>query len=390
MAFPASYAQARLWFLHQLQPQLTAYHLPTLWRLRGDLDAQALEQALSDLITRHPTLRTSFQLHNNTLLQLLQPPAPVHLEPEPLADRDPQALLRDWLQQEAATPFDLSSGKLLRARLLQLAPQEHLLLINHHHIASDGWSLSILAADLTALYNARRTAQAHQLPQLPLYYQDYAAWQHQRLSGDRLDTLNAYWSQQLSGLEPLEMPTDRPRPATRSYTGDHVSFSIDPSLLKPLEQLCRSQGATLQMGLLTLLSLLLHRYSRQDDFAIAIPIWGRNHPDLEPLIGFFINTLPIRIRCSPRLSFQQILSQVATTSLAAYDHQDLPFEQIVEALQPERDTSRNPLAQVMLHSWSSPSTASAGSMALILNPSTPTITPPDSIWSSSAGATKLA
>ncbi|MFM8277019.1 MAG: amino acid adenylation domain-containing protein, partial [Cyanobium sp.] len=347
-AFQASFAQARLWFLHQLKPQLCAYHLPFLWRLQGDLDIASLQQALTALIERHPTLRTSFHLVGDEVVQLLHPSAPFPLRPEPLDGRDPEALIDTWLDQEATTPFDLSSGLLLRARLLQLAQDQHVLLLNHHHIASDGWSLSLLTRDLTALYNARRTGQPSPLQSLPVHYHDYAAWQRQRLSGSRLRVLQRHWIEALTGLQPLELPSDSPRPATPSYRGGQVAFTISAAQLQPFEALCRCQGATLQMGLLALLALLLHRISRQDDLAIGVPIWGRNHPDLESLIGFFVNTLPIRTRYSPQLSFRQFLDQVKTTSIAAYDHQELPFEQMVEALQPERDRSRNPLAQVLL------------------------------------------
>ena len=294
------------------------------WRLQGELDVAALQNALAGLIERHPTLRTSFQLHGSDVLQLIHPPAPIHLEIESLGDRDPDAVLQAWLQQEAATPFDLSSGTLLRARLLAVTEQEHILLLNHHHIASDGWSLSRFTRDLSALYNAHHNGHPPALQPLGLHYHDYAVWQRQLLNGPQLQTLHDYWIPQLTGLEPLELPTDHPRPATPTHRGADLSVSIEPSLLQPFEELCRSQGATLQMGLLALVALLLHRTSRQDDIAIGVPIWGRNHPDLEPLIGFFINTLPIRTHLSPDLSFRQLLDQVAATSLAAYDHQDLP------------------------------------------------------------------
>lgn len=348
IAFLASYAQSRLWFLHQLEPQLTAYHIPMLWRLRGDLDYKALQQAFFSLIERHPTLRTSFQLHGSDVVQILHSAELVQLVPVPLDARDAEAVIEQWLQQESTTPFDLSSGLLIRMRLLHVADQEHLLLINHHHIASDGWSQSVLTRDLTELYNARRSGQPPQLQRLKVRYQDYATWQRQRLSVDRLQTLKSYWIPQLTGIEPLELPSDHPRPATPSHKGSSVAFQITPELLAPFEKFCRSEGATLQMGLLALVSLLLHRYSRQDDFAIGIPIWGRNHPDLEPLIGFFVNTLPIRIRFDHGQTFRQVLRQVRTTSLEAYDHQELPFEQIIEALNLPRDASRNPLVQVML------------------------------------------
>lgn len=348
-AFPASYAQSRLWFLHQLQPDLTDYHLPALWRLSGNLDLKALRLALADLIERHPTLRTSFRLQGSEVVQIIHPAAHFLLDAEPIGDRNPDAVvIEQWMEQERTTPFDLASGQLLRARLLAVDHQHHLLLINHHHIASDGWSRSVLARDLTALYNARRSGQASELAPLRVHYRDYAAWQRQRLSGDHLQTLKDYWIPQLTALEPLELPSDHPRPATPSHRGASVSFQITPELLAPFEVLCRSEGATLQMGLLALLALLLHRYSRQDDFAIGVPIWGRNHPDLEPLIGFFINTLPVRTRFTPEQSFRELLQQVKASSLAAYDNQELPFEQMVEALNLPRDTSRNPLVQVML------------------------------------------
>jgi aspartate racemase len=265
-----------------------------------------------------------------------------------LGEGEPEAVIREWLEEESLTPFDLSVGRLLRARLLQVDGQEHVLLVNHHHIASDGWSRSVLARDLVELYNAERSGRSPQLEPLCIHYPDYAAWQRQRLSGDRLQELNDYWIGQLRNLEPLELPSDHPRPVTPSYRGEGVCFQIEPQLLEPFEELCRGEGATLQMGLLAVVALLLHRTSRQDEVAIGVPFWGRNHPELENLIGFFINTLPIRTRFQANQTFRDLLRQVKEASIAAYDHQELPFEQMVEALQVERDTSRNPLVQVML------------------------------------------
>ena len=247
-AYPASFAQARLWFLHQLQPGLTAYHLPTLWRLRGDLDTAALAQALTGLVERHPTLRSSFRLQGREVLQILHPPPEVPLRAEVPGDRDPQAVIGEWLVQEQATPFDFDAGPLLRARLLRLAPDEHLLLLNHHHIASDGWSTSVLAADLVALYNAHQAGRPPQLPPLRVHYQDYASWQRQRLGGERLETLLRYWLGELQGLEPLQLPTDHPRPATPSHRGSQVSFEIESALLGPFEALCRAEGTQLRVG----------------------------------------------------------------------------------------------------------------------------------------------
>ena len=348
VAYQASYAQARLWFLHQVDPELTAYHLPAVWKLMGDLDVPALQRALEGLIERHSTLRKSFQWQGSEVIQIVHPAAPFALTGEPLGERDPEVMIQGWLEEESRTPFDLTAGLLLRAMLLAVDGQEHVLLINHHHIASDGWSLSVMARDLVELYNAERIGRDPGLPPLPVHYPDYAAWQRQRLSGERLQDLNDYWISQLRDLEPLELPSDHPRPVTPSYRGESVCFQIEPALLEPFEELCRREGATLQMGLLAVVALLLHRYSRQEDFAIGVPIWGRNHPDLENLIGFFINTLPILTRFQTNQTFRDLLSQVKETSIGAYDHQELPFEQMVEALNVERDTSRNPLVQVML------------------------------------------
>ena len=346
--YQASFAQARLWTLHQLEPELTAYHLPEVWKLRGDLDVPALQRALEGLIERHSTLRTSFRLEGSEVIQIIHPAAPLLLSAEALGERDPEEVIGEWLEEEIRTPFDLTAGLLLRARLLAVDGKEHVLLINHHHIASDGWSRSVLARDLVELYNAQVAGRSAQLEPLSVHYEDYAAWQRQRLSGERLQELNDYWIGQLRDLDPLELPSDHPRPVTPSYRGDNVCFQIEPALLEPFEELCRREGATLQMGLLAVVALLLHRYSRQEDFAIGVPIWGRNHPDLEKLIGFFINTLPIRTRFQTNQTFRDLLSQVKESSIGAYDHQELPFEQMVEALNVERDTSRNPLVQVML------------------------------------------
>ncbi|MCP9888743.1 amino acid adenylation domain-containing protein [Cyanobium sp. ATX 6A2] len=347
-AYQASFAQSRLWLLQQLQPELTTYHMPALWRLRGELDVQALHAALVALSERHPTLCTSFRLEQGKVLQILHPSVAFPLTADTLGGRNAEEVIKGWLEEERSTPFDLASGVLLRARLLAVDDQEHVLLLNHHHIASDGWSLSVLHRDLIELYNAHHSNRSPQLPPLTVHYQDYAAWQRERLGGQRLQQLKDYWMPQLIGLQPLELPWDHTRPASPSYVGGRVSFRIEAELLRPFEELCRTEGATLQMGLLALVALLLHRYSRQDDFAIGVPIWGRNHPDLEPLIGFFINTLPIRTRFQREQSFRELLRQVKDTSVQAYEHEELPFEQMVEALQMERDTSRNPLVQVIL------------------------------------------
>jgi amino acid adenylation domain-containing protein len=355
-AYPASFAQARLWFLHQLERGLTAYHLPLLWRLRGDLDIPALTRALSLLVERHPSLRTSFSLQGREVVQIIHPPVEITLPEDVLGDRNAQQVIGQWLYEESHTPFDLTAGLLLRARLLRMDQEEHLLLINHHHIASDGWSCSVLTRDLLFLYDSTRSCSPPRLHPLTACYHDYASWQRRRLSGLFLQELSGYWIQRLEGVKTIVLPCDYRRPPSPSFRGGRLFLQIQPSLLQPFEVLCRSEGSTLQMGLVTLLALLLHRYSNQEDFAIGIPVWGRNDPtywrraagQLVDLIGFFINTLPIRISFLPSQTFRELLQQVKRTSLEAYEHHELPFEQIIDALKLERDTSRNPLIQVML------------------------------------------
>ena len=352
--YPASFAQARLWFLHQLEPGLTAYHMPALWRLRGNLDRSALERAVTALIERHPTLRTSFRLEGNVVQQVIHPPFPLLLAGERLDSREAAAVVDEWLREEGSTPFSLESGVLLRARLLEVTPDEHLFLLNHHHIASDGWSRSVLCEDLAALYNAARAGERPVLPDLGVHYHDYAAWQRERVRGSRAAGLVDHWTRSLEGVEPLALTADAPRPPSAGHAGGSVSFRIEPMRLAPFEELCRSQGATLHMGLLAAVALVLHRHGQQDDFAIGIPMWGRNQPQLEHLIGFFINTLPIRVRFGDRPSFRQLLAQVRETSIEAYAHQELPFEQIVASQRGARDPHRNPLVQVMLQVASMP------------------------------------
>ena len=347
-AFPSSYTQGRLWFLEQLQPSLTAYHLPALWQLSGELDLAALEYALGFLIERHSTLRSSFRPEGSELVQILHPPAPYPLTAEPIGDRDPEAVIEALFKHESSIPFDLTSGLLFRARLLAIESKKHLLLINCHHIALDACSLYVLIRDLSEFYNASLGSRCPQLKQFTVQYQDYAAWQHLRLSGSRRKALKDFWAAALAGLEPLQLSCDHPRSANPSHHGACHSFQIEPYLLNTFEQLCRSEGATLQLGLVAIVALLLHRYSHQHDFAIGVVISGRSHPDLEPLVGCFSNTLPIRTRFSPELTFRQLLAQVKATSIDAYKHQELPFEQMLEALNLDQDSSRNTLVQVML------------------------------------------
>ena len=346
--FPASFAQSAMWFLHQLAPGLDAYHLPSVWRLRGHLDATALGRALSGLVERHTSLRSGFEMADGELRQVVHPIPEFTMTAEPLGERDSAAVIAAWMDEEACRPFDLVRGPMLRARLLRVSGNEHVLLLNHHHIASDGWSVYVLLRDLAEFYNARRDQRPVRLDPLPIRYHDYARWQRGRLTGARLERLRTYWTGQLDGVGVLDLPADQPRPPMPSHRGAAVPFALDDDVVTRFEELCRAEGATLQMGLLSVVALLLSRHSGQTDFAIGTPYWGRNHGDLEDLVGLFVNTLPIRVRFDPHQSFQQLLHQVMRTSVDAYDHQDLPFEQIVDAVRVTRDTSRNPLVQVLL------------------------------------------
>ena len=347
---PLSFAQQRLWFLDRLLPNKATYNIPAVWRLRGQLDALALERSLNELVARHETLRTRFVLSGDEPVQVIEPPSAValpvtDLSAMPQAEREARA--RQITDTDARQPFDLEAGPLLRAQLLRLAAEEHLLLLNVHHIASDGWSMGVLWRELSSAYNAFVSGQAPDLPRLPIQYADYAVWQREWLQGEALEGQLAYWKEKLADLSTLELPTDRPRPPVPSYQGAHLTFDLPAPLTQALKELSRREGATLFMTLLAAFQVLLHRYSGQEDIAVGTPIAGRGRTELEGLIGFFVNTLVLRSNLAGNPTFTELLARVRETALGAYTHQDLPFEKLVEELSPSRDMSRNPLFQVM-------------------------------------------
>ena len=347
---PLSFAQQRLWFLDRLLPDKAAYNIPTVWRLRGELDALALERSLNELVARHEMLRTRFVLSGDAPTQVIEPPGAVALpvtDLSAMSEADREARARQIIDTEAHQPFDLEAGPLLRAQLLRLAAEEHLLLLNVHHIASDGWSMGVLWRELSSLYNAFVSGHAPDLPRLPIQYADYAVWQREWLQGEVLEGQLAYWKEKLADLSPLELPTDRPRPPVPSYQGAHLTFDLPAPLTQALKELSRREGVTLFMTLLAAFQVLLHRYSGQDDIAVGTPIAGRGRTELEGLIGFFVNTLVLRSNLAGNPAFTELLARVRETALGAYTHQDLPFEKLVEELSPSRDISRNPLFQVM-------------------------------------------
>ncbi|SDI21682.1 amino acid adenylation domain-containing protein [Pseudomonas sp. BS3767] len=354
LPLPLSWAQQRLWFLDQLDRAAgAAYHIPAGLRLRGRLDRDALQATLDRIVARHETLRTHFALHEGQAIQVIAPAtqgfALASHDLRPLDSAAQHEAVERLAREEALAPFDLSSGPLIRGRLVQLSETEHILLVTQHHIVYDGWSTGVLLHEIGMLYRAFSQGLADPLPALAFQYVDYAAWQRQWLQGETLHTQVEFWRQHLSGAPALlELPTDHRRPPLRSYAGGRVSLALSPALTAGLRQLGQRHGATLFMTLLAGWSSLLSRFSGQDDVVIGTPVANRPRSELESLIGFFVNTLALRIRPQGRLSVAALLEQVKTVMLAAHAHQDLPFEQVVEALQPPRSLGHSPIFQVML------------------------------------------
>ncbi|MET8505487.1 amino acid adenylation domain-containing protein [Streptomyces sp. NPDC004787] len=349
---PLSFAQRRLWFLDQLEPGSAEYVIPFGFALDGALDLAALETAFSGLVARHEVLRTRFVTGaDEEPVQVVGEPWEVRSELVDLRHiADPaerETLARVTLDSKACVPFDLTAGRLLRVTVVRLAEDRHLLLVALHHIVADGWSVSVLTEELRELYAAALEGRTPELAELPVQYADFALWQHQWLTPEREERQLGYWRKNLAGVEPLELPTDRPRPLHRSSAGDAVTFTIDAGITQGLQKLASEQGASLFMAGLAAFQVLLSRWSRQDDIAVGTPIAGRNRPEVENLVGFFVNTLVMRSDLTANPSFTDLIAQVRETALGAYAHQDLPFDRIVEDLQPERDLSRNALFQVM-------------------------------------------
>ncbi|HEV2756773.1 MAG TPA: AMP-binding protein, partial [Actinomycetota bacterium] len=346
-----SFAQQRLWFLDQLEPGGAEYKLVRSYRLKGTLDRAALQQSLSEIVARHEALRTTFVTVDDRPVQVVSPPAPVALELVDLgelADKERLEAARRLASEESQRPFELDRGPLLRVTLLRLDDDDHVLVLVMHHIVSDGWSMGVFTRELTALYEAFSQGRPSPLEPLAIHYPDYALWQRRYLAGETLEAQLSYWKDKLKGLPPvLELPTDHPRPAVKTSRGATVAFELDPDLLARLKELSRGHDATLFMTLLAAFQTLLSRYSGRDDIAVGTPAAGRTRSEIEPLIGFFVNTLVMRGDLSGDPSFSELLKRVRDTALGAYAHQDVPFEKLVDELQPERDLSHTPLFQVM-------------------------------------------
>ncbi len=348
---PMSYAQQRLWFLDQLEGPSSTYNIPLVHRLSGILHIAALQQALNDIVRRHEVLRTTFPTLRGEPVQQIAPDSTLPLEVvnlQHLAETDQAATLNRLLTQAAEQPFDLAQGPLLRAILYVISNTEHVLLINKHHIISDGWSLGIWWRELDSLYRAFSAGKPSPLPDLSLQYADFAQWQRQWLSGEVLEKQLAYWQQQLADAPTLlELPTDHPRPAVQTFNGQTARFEIASPLAEQLRDLSRTSGASLFMTLYAAFAVLLSRYSGQTDIVVGTSIANRNYQELEPLIGFFVNTLALRADLSDSPRFDALLQHVRQVTLDAYAHQDIPFEQLAEELRVERNLSHPPLFQVM-------------------------------------------
>ena len=347
-----SFAQQRLWFLAQLEQAAATYHMPAALRLQGPLNVSALRETFGLIVARHDSLRHYFVTQGEaTLVNLLSPYDPLTvIDLQHLAEAAQQDAVQQRARVQAQQPFDLSTGPLFRLVLLRLAAEEAVLLLNMHHIISDGWSITILIQEWNHVYTALSQGEAPQLAPLPVQYTDYAAWQRDVLIGDVLTSQQAYWQAQLQGAPLLlELPTDYPRPAQQTYRGAHYSHTLCASLTAQLHQFSRTQHATLYMTLLAVFNVLLYRYTGQEDILVGSPIAGRTQRETEHLIGLFVNTLVLRTRfhAAEPHAFADLLHQVRQTTLAAYAHQDIPFEQLVDQLQPERSLSHSPLFQVM-------------------------------------------
>jgi len=350
-AAPLTFAQQRLWFLAQLQPDNTAYNMNLAVRLTGPLDLEALERSLNEVVRRHEVLRTSFAASDGKPIQVIAPQLSFTLrvvDNSTIAKDLQDAEIERRAIEQAHRPFDLREAPLLRMSLLRFAEEDHVVLFTMHHIISDAWSLNLLAVEMATLYEAFRHGNSSPLPLLAFQYADFAVWQREVLQGELLESQLKYWRQQLADASfVLDLPTDRPRLALQSSRGATQSFLLDESLTEMLVQLSRRENVTLFMTLLAAFQVLLYRYTGQADIIVGTPIAGRNRIETEKLIGYFADTLVMRTRVSNDLTFRELLNRVRESALGAYSHQDLPFEKLVEALQPERDLARNPVFQVL-------------------------------------------
>jgi len=347
---PLSFAQQRLWFLDQFNPGSAFYNVPIAIRLRGELNVTALKRSLNELMRRHEGLRTSFSTVDSEPVQVIAPSLELELSQTDLthlAEDEAEAEALRLATADAQRPFDLQRAPLLRASLMRLSAKHHILLLNLHHIVTDGWSNGVLRRDLGALYRAFNAGEEPNLPELPIQYADFAVWQRNLLKGEVLEGHLNYWREQLAGAAPtINLPTDHARPAVETFRGATHQLRMPATLLHSLKELSQQEDVTLFMTLLGAWAALLARYSGEEDVIVGSPIANRTRTELEGLIGFFVNSLVLRTSFHRDPTFKELLARVREVTLGAYKHQDLPFEKIVEVLQLERELSHNPLFQV--------------------------------------------
>nr|AGS49929.1 long-chain-fatty-acid--CoA ligase [uncultured bacterium esnapd22] len=344
-SLPLSFGQSRLWFLDRVGQAGVAYNLPAVFRLRGDVDAGALRRALGGIMARHEVLRTTIGVEDGEGVQLVHETFPLPWSMETVRGAD---AVRERVRRELHAPFDLSRGPLWRALLLDAGGGEHVLVLTLHHLVTDGWSMGVLFRELEALYAAERAGEDAELPELPIQYGDYAVWQRERLRGDVLERELAYWRERLAGVDGgAEVAPDRPRPAQSSQAGAEVELPVSREVADALRRIGREEQATSFMVLLAAFQALLARYTGREDVIVGTPVAGRTHEDVHGLIGFFVNTVVLRTDLGGAPSFREAVRRARRAALGAYEHQEVPFEKLVETLHPERDAGRNPLFQAM-------------------------------------------
>ncbi|HYF30282.1 MAG TPA: non-ribosomal peptide synthase/polyketide synthase [Chitinophagaceae bacterium] len=368
--YPLSHAQRRLWILNQFEEVALAYYMAVSYRLKGELDRPAFEAAFTTLVDRHESLRTVFELVDGEPRQRIRTTEDAGFavdykdmrgeeNPEAAADRD---------MREGVKPFNLQDGPLLRVKLLQVSDTDYLFMLFIHHIISDEWSMQVIVREVLSLYNSYHLQQPVALEQLPIQYKDYAAWQQQELTGEKLAAHQQYWLDKFSGEIPvLNLPGDRPRPAVQTYRGEQLQFVLPQELTKPFTEMCRQSNATLFMGVVALVKAFLFRYTGDKDIIVGFPVAGREHPDLENQIGFYVNTLALRTQLDVQSGFAQLLDQVKQNALEAYNHQVYPFDRLVEELKLTRDMSRSPLFDVMVTLENAADTEEKGGAAQALD-----------------------
>lgn len=355
---PLSFVQQRLWFIQQLEPDNVAYNIALALRLTGRLNIPTLERAFNEILRRHEILRTTFKTTESQPVQVISPPWQVNLrvvDLSPLDEVTRSSEIALHRKHEVETSFDMVQGPLWRAKVLRLDPEEHIVLFTAHHAISDGWSMVVLVQEMAQLYQAFLAGRPSPLPELLVQYADYAVWQREWLQGDVLAEQVDYWRKQLTGAPArLELPTDRPHRQNRTTDGAAHSFTITREVVAKLEAVGRNEKATPFMVVLAAFAALLSRFSGQEDVLVGTMISGRPRVDLERLIGFFVNTIVIRVDVSGNPNFRELLRRVREATLGAYAHQDLPFEKVVEELQPQRHLSMTPLCNVFLMMQNTP------------------------------------